>query len=187
MKDDAPAPADELDVLKVYVWVMLVMTVVLAVVVWIFWKKVDNLTYRVQQGRDYMEEMAEAKNEIKAMLNVYKDNREDEAREKPLTWFSAVWRRKGIRDQSIKPLSWRDPPLWNPKGKFYEEQITIQFVSKQPMKRKLIVDFCHEIERASTRLRIIELQLKRPKKDDFEQDNWYGSVVVGYRKLPTAE
>ena len=181
MKSDADAPGDELDLIKVYIWVMVAMTIVLAGVVWYTNSQVEETRGRIQFARTNLRSFAETKQEISAMLNVYSANKEDEARLQPNTWFSRVWQRKGIDNQSMSPGAWQEK--YNAKGNFDENFIELKFNNKQPLTRKQIGELCHEIERASTRLRLIELKLRRAgRKDSFEEDSWSGSVTVGYRK-----
>lgn len=181
MRTDTAVPGDELDVVKVYIWVMAVMTVVLAGVVWFTSTQVDDTQKRVATAQKSLAPFAETKQEIQAMLNVYTANREDEARLQPLTWFSRVWQRKGISDQSIRPQAWQEK--FNARGNFDENSIELKFDNKTPLTRSQIGQLCHEIERESTRLRLIELKLRRAgRKDSFDEDAWSGSVVVGYRK-----
>jgi hypothetical protein len=79
--------------------------------------------------------------------------------------------------------SWDDPPRFDNKGKFFEETIKIGIESRNPLTRKQIVEFAHEVERASTRLRIIELDLKRAnRKEGLEKDEWSGRLTIGYRR-----
>lgn len=181
MKSDTASPGEELDLIKVYIWVMVAMTAVLAFVVWFTSNQVDKTQKDIRFARSNLVEFAETKQEIRAMLNVYTANKEDEARLQPLTWFSRVWQRKGINDQSIKPGAWQEK--YNAKGNYDENFIELRFDNKAPLTRKQIGELCHEIERQSTRLRLIELKLRRAgRKDSFDDDAWAGSVTVGYRK-----
>ena len=149
--------------------------------VWFTNTQVEDTNKRIEFARNNLESFAETKQEVNAMLNVYTANKEDEARLQPLTWFSRVWQRKGITDQSIRPGAWQEK--YNARGNFDENFIELKFDNKNPLSRKQIGEFCHEIERASTRLRLIELKLRRAgRKDSFEEDTWSGSVTVGYRK-----
>jgi len=181
MKSDSPAAGDELDVVKVYIWVMVVMTVVLLGVVWYTSGQVTDTQKKVASAEKSFTPFAETKQEIQSMLNVYTANREDEARLQPNTWFSRVWQRKGINDQSMRPQAWTEK--FNARGNFDENSIELKFDNKNPLTRQQIGQLCHEIERESTRLRLIELKLRRAgRKDSYDEDAWSGSVVVGYRK-----
>ena len=183
MSDEAAAPGDELDVLKVYVWVMLLMSVALAVVLWLMHERATNAKSRVEKGNKKLIEFAEAKQEIQAMINVYKTNKEDEARDTPLTWFSEIWRKRaGILDPSIKFGEWDESPRFDHKGNYYEENISIGFSARAPLPREKIAALCHEIERASTRLRVLELKISRAgKRDQLDGNEWHGKVMIGYR------
>jgi hypothetical protein len=180
-KSDTPAASDELDLIKVYIWVMVAMTVVLGGVVWFTNSQVSETQKRIEFARTNLEPFAESKQEINAMLSVYTANKEDEAREQPLTWFSRVWGRKGIEKSSIRPGAWQEK--FNARGGFDEDFIELKFDNKNPLTRSQIGGFCHEIERERARLRIIQLKMRRAgKKDSYEDDAWSGSVTVGYRK-----
>jgi hypothetical protein len=185
-KPAPPVAEDELDLIKVYVWVMVAMTVVLAGVVWFTNSRLAETQKRIEFARDSLPVFAESKQEISAMLSVYTANKEDEAREQPMTWFPRVWGRKGIENASIKPGAWQEK--FNARGGFDEDFIEMKFDNKNPLTRAQIGGFCHEIERESARLRIIQLKLRRAgKKDSFEEDEWTGSVTVGYRKARIRE
>ncbi len=47
------------------------------------------------------QEFAESQAAIEGMLKTHKNNKEDVARDQPLTWFSTVWRRCGIDNASM--------------------------------------------------------------------------------------
>ena len=178
---DAPGIGDELDLIKVYIWVMVAMTIVLGGVVWFTNSQVEDAQDQIRYARKNLEPFSEKKQEINAMLSVYTANKEDEAREQPLTWFSRLWGRKGIEKGSIGPGAWQEK--YNTRGGFEEDFIQLKFNNKRPLTRRQIGEFCHEIERESARLRIIQLKLRRAgKKDAFEDDAWSGTVTVGYRK-----
>jgi hypothetical protein len=183
MKDDADRPRSEMDVLKFYIWLMLVMTVALAVFFWIVSSDLDDTRKNLQQGQTWTKEFADEASEIQAMLNVHATNKEDAARDNPLSWFANVWRSRGINDQSIVPQAWAVPPRSDTKGsmRYYEENIDVQFNSRAPLTRQQIAEFCHEVEKRSTRLRILELDVRRVDRDTFDKDAWTGKAKIGYR------
>lgn len=182
MKDIADRPQTDMDFLKFYIWLMLVMTLVLAGIFWwLVWMKLEDTEKNLAQGRAWTKDFAQMQSEIQGMLNVHQNNKEDIARDAPETWFSGIWRRKGINDASMRPGPWKVPPSFNAKGRYYEEQIDMNFDPKAPLSRKSIAEFCHEIEKSSTRLRVIELDLRRASKDDFDKDEWGGKATIGYR------
>ena len=123
MKDpDAPSRGAEMDVLKIYVWGMLGVTVVFAGLAWWWNSKEEDLRRTVETARTKtLPEVAEAKREIAAMLKVYTTNKEDEARLQPLTWFSTIWKSQGISETSIQPPAWKNPPEPGPDGTYVEE------------------------------------------------------------------
>jgi hypothetical protein len=180
-KEEESGPSDEVDLLKVFVWLMLVMTVALAGA-W-FWMQTrrENTEKLIASGKRAMANVAEEKAEIQAMLKVFTNNREDEARYNHLSWFSKIWKSKGISKKNVTMLSWRDPPEYKPKGGYYEESIGLKFQRREPLPRRKIAEFCHAIEQQSARLRILELKLQRPEGDKFDTDLWYGQMKVGYR------
>jgi hypothetical protein len=182
VKDETARPQSDMDVLKFYIWLMVVMTLMLAGIFWwLVWVKLDETQKNLAHGTAWMKDFAQQQSEIQAMLNVHRNNKEDIARDAPQTWFSSIWRRKGINDASMAPGSWKVPPSFNAKGKFYEEQIDMKFNPRAPLPRQSIAEFCHEVEKSSTRLRIIELTVNRASKDDFDKDEWGGTATIGYR------
>ncbi len=179
--EKTPAIGDEIDLIKVYIWVMLFLTVALGGVLWYTVDKVQNTEKLVAAAEKNLEKFSTNKDEILAMLSVFESNKEDEARDRPNTWFSRVWQRVNIPEGSIRPEAWAQK--YYPRGNFDEERITLKFENKKPLSRKDIGRFCHEVEHASTRLRIIELKLRRAgKKDEYKPKEWWGEVTVGYRK-----
>lgn len=181
MKDTEARPPAEMDVLKFYIWLMVVMTLALGGFYWKVWSDVDATQTNLRQGQTWKKDFETMQAEIQGMLNVHRNNKEDIARDAPQTWFSSIWRRRGINDASMQPGAWKVPPSFNARGKYYEEQIDMSFNSKSPLPRQSIAEFCHEIEKSSTRLRIIELDIRRTDKDNYEKDEWAGKVTVGYR------
>ena len=181
MKDLAARPQSEIDVLKFYIWLMVVMTLALVGALWFASDQLEttkkNLAFGVAQKDDFEKQQGE----ILGMLNVYKNNKEDVARYSAFTWFSALWIKRGIQSNSIVPGTWKVPPTFVNKGKYYEESIDWGVNAKAPLARQSIVDYCYDIEKASTRLRILELEVRRADTNSFEKDEWAGKVTVGYR------
>lgn len=184
MKDDsAPSRGAEMDVLRIYVWGMLAVTLVFGGLAWWWNGKEADLRKTVENAKaKVIPEAAQAKREIAGMLKVYTTNKEDEARRQPLTWFSTIWKAQGINETSIGLGAWKDPPEPGPDGSYVEEKIAIKFLQKAPLRREQIGKFLHAVERASTRLRVLELRVLRAGKDEaITDDAWYGEAVVGYR------
>ncbi len=177
-----PPPVGQADVFKIYVWAMLLPIVILAGLY--FWAsdRAEAAEKSVKQGQRLLKKFAEAKSEVNSLLQVYSDNNEEDARYEPFTWFSEIWKRKGIDNASLNLGAWREQPLYVVKGGYYEEQIEIKVVSKKPLEREAIAKLCHEIERQSTRLRILELKLSRKlKKGEYDKNEWSGRIQIGYR------
>jgi hypothetical protein len=171
-----------MDFLKFYIWLMVVLTLVLAGIFWwLVWMRLDDVQRNLAQGNAWKNDFAQMQSEIQAMLNVHKQNKEDIARDAPQTWFSTIWRRKGINDAAMVLGTWKNPPTFNAKGRYYEEQIDVNFTGKPPLPRQSIAEFCHEVEKSSTRLRIIELKIHRANHDNFDGDEWGGKATIGYR------
>lgn len=181
MKTEASRPGAELDVLKFYIWLMAVMTLALAGFFWHVWSQLESTKSNLRAGVAMKKQFERDQAEIQGMLSVYKNNKEDVARDAPMTWFSNVWNRCGINANSLQPGAWRVPPRLDARGKFYEEQIDMSIPPKSPLPREQIAKFCHEIEKASARLRVLELDVKRADKDGLEKDDWSGKIFIGYR------
>ena len=184
MKDEADRPQTEMDLVKFYIWLFLVLTLALAGFFWITRNEIDATEKSLRQGQSWLKEFALQQAEIQGMLNVYKNNKEDVARDAPMTWFSTAWNRRGINGNSMQPGAWKVPPRYDARGKFSEETIDMSFNPKVPLPRQSIVEFCHEVEKSSTRLRILELDVRRTDKDNFDKDEWAGKAVVAYRHTP---
>jgi hypothetical protein len=181
VKDLAARPQSEMDVLKFYIWLLVVMTLALLGALWYASDQLDRTRMSLKQGTTWKKDFEQQQAEIVAMLNVYKNNKEDIARDSPHTWFSALWTRRGVANASMQPGTWKVPPSFNAKGKFYEESIDMGVNPKAPLPRQSVVDFCYDIEKSSTRLRILELDVRRTDKDNFDKDEWNGKVTIGYR------
>src|SRR5262245_36162480 len=136
----------EIDALRWYVWGMVAVSVVAGGFIWWFQKKSDVLKATLNTARSSLVELADGKHEIDQMLRVYKANKEDEARNQPLTWFQACWKKKGIDDKNVQLDAWKDPPDVGQDGSYYEEKIGLKFSSKNPLRRDQIGQLLHEIE-----------------------------------------
>ena len=181
MKDIAARPQSEIDVLKFYIWLMVVMTLALLGALWFAWDQLESTKQNLKLGQTLKTDFEKQQAEILGMLNVYRNNKEDVARYSPFTWFSALWTKRGVQNASMQMGTWKVPPTFVNKGKYYEESIDIGVNRKAPLPRKSTVDFCYDIEKASTRLRILELDIGRTDKDNLEKDEWGGKVTIGYR------
>jgi hypothetical protein len=177
------AGSSESDVLKIYVYGMLTVTAVLIGVVYWLQRSTDGLRKEVGIASRGLTELAKQKRGVELMMGVYEKNKEDEARNQPLLWFDTIRKRKGIDVNSIGLGAWKDPPAEGPGGTSLEERYEIKFTSKGPLSKQKIVEFLHEVERSSARLRSIELSLNRAGKEDaLEDDTWTGSTMIGYRR-----
>ena len=183
MSDGEARPGDgEIDALKWYVGGMIVASVLIAGGAWWFQKKATELRASVESAKRSLDEMAAGKHEILAMLAAYKRNKEDEARDEPLTWFQARWKEVGIPDLFIQPDAWKYPADISDDNKYVEEKISLKFSSKNPLKREQIGRFLHNVEHSSSRLRILSLRVVRAGKDEaLAEDSWTGQCEVGYR------
>jgi len=181
VKDEADRPTSEMDVLKFYIWLMVVMTLALGGFFWHVWSKLEATKANLQQGANLVKDFEQQQAEIQNMLHVYGTNKEDVARDSPMTWFSNIWNRCGINANNLQPGVWKVPPRFDAKSKFYEEQIDMTVNAKTPLSREVVAKFCHEIEKSSTRLRILELNINRADKDGLEKDDWAGKISIGYR------
>lgn len=172
----------EVDALKLYVWVMVIASVAGAGVTWWLARKTAALQKSIEAADEALPELADAKNQIQQMLEAFKKNKEDEARDQPLTWFQARWTAVGIQGPSIQPDAWKVPPDISQDGTYFEEKIGLKFSNRNPLRREQIARFAHEIERSSTRLRILRLELRRNGREDtIANDEWNGGCDVGYR------
>jgi len=181
--DDSPSnDVGEIDALRWYVWGMVGVSVVAAGFIWWIQRQTETLRTTLNGATNALTEIADGKNEIAAMLAVYKRNKEDEARDQPLTWFQARWKTKGIEDNRVQLDAWKVPPDIGPDGSYVEEKIGLKFSSKNPMRRDQIGQLLHEIEFRSTRMRILTLQVRRAGREEtLDKDEWTGQCEVGYR------
>jgi len=181
VKSEDARPTSEMDVLKLWIWAFGVLTVAGVGYLWYVSTRLDAARANYDAGVKMKPDFEKTQAEIEGMLNVYTHNKEDLARDQPMTWFSNVWNRVGINANNLITGTWRTPPRLDSRGKFYEEQWDVQVNPKAGLPRETIAKFCHEIEKSSTRLRILELSLDRADKDGLEKDDWKGKIFVGYR------
>lgn len=181
-RDDASAsPADDGDMLKVYVYGMLALAAVGGGLIWWGRGEIEAARRTVGNAKAKLPEMAQHQREIEAMLAVFERNKEDEAKTAPITWFTSIWQRKGVQKDQILPGEWKQAD--GPDGSCWEDRFTLKFSDKQPMTRAQIGNFLHEVERSSTRMRVLEMSIQRSgKKENIEQDIWQGNCMVGYRR-----
>lgn len=173
----------ESDVLKIYVYGMLAVTVVCCGVVWFVQKRTDDTRKQIASARTAMPKMAQEKRDVQALFSVFEKNKEDLARTEGIRFFTEIYRRKGIPDAAIQLGAWKNPPADGPDGRCLEERYDIKFSNRAPMTRQQIGAFMHEIERSSTRLRVLELSIQRNgKEEEQENDAWTGNCLIGYRR-----
>ncbi len=188
MKAERTEVGDDMDLVKVYIWLMAALSVGLGGVLWYFSGQVDQTDKLVNTARKKMDAFSDQKEDVLAMLNVFTNNQEEQAREHPMTWFPRRWQRKGISDQSVRPGAWVEK--YYPRGNFDEHRIEFKFDNKKPLSRQHIGEFAHAIERDSTRLRIIEMKMRRAsgaRNEEYKPEDWSGEIVVGYRKARIRE
>ena len=177
-----PTDSGEIDALKVYVYGMFAVAAVGAGLVWWLNGKNDDLRATIRSAREALPELATSKREIQNMVKSYTKNKEDEARDQPLTWFQTRWKEVGIPDQGIQLDAWKVPPDIGPDGSYTEEKIGLKFSNKNPLRRDAIGQFLHRVELNSSRLRVLTLQVRRTGRDEtISDDAWTGQCEIGYR------
>lgn len=181
MSENSSVPG-EMDALKVYVIGMVAVSVLGAGAVWWFRGQTEEVRATVTSARGALTELAESRREIQGMLQAYTKNKEDEARDQPLTWFQNVWTTLGIQTTSLGLDPWKVPADTAPDGTYKEEKMGIKFLNKAPLRREQISRLMHRIEHSSSRLRVLTLRVFRAGRDDtLGDDSWAGQCEIGYR------
>lgn len=176
---DAPG---EMDAVKVFVVGMAAVSAIGAGVVWWLHGEVETTEATVASARGALKEVAEGRYEVTQMLKAYRKNKEDEARDQPLTWFQSIWKSIGIPDNSIQPVAWKVPADIGPDGSYKEESISIKFSNKNPLTRAMVGQFLHRVEQSSSRLRVLSFSVRRSGRDEtLAEDQWTGQCEIGYR------
>lgn len=180
--EEAPAGVGEIDALKWYVHVMVIVSVLGAGGIWWLQKRTGEERASLVAARNSLEEVAVSRNEIHAMLAAFKKNKEDEARSDHLVWFQQRWKEKGIADAQISLGKWKMPPEISSDGKYVEEKIDLKFLGKNPLRREQIAQLLHGIESNSTRLRVLRMRVARVgREENLANDEWSGDCDIGYR------
>ena len=170
------------DLVRIYIWVALLVSVALGGVLWWMNGRLEKSQKTLVAAKRKLPQFAKDKVRIEQMLNVFSNNKEEDARRRPNTWFPAIWSKKGLPDASVRLGAWSEKYV--PRDNYDEHQIEFKFDAKNPLSRRQIVSLAHEIERASTRLRVLEMKLGRAKSsrtEEFKPNDWTGKLTVGYR------
>lgn len=178
--EKSEALGDELDLLKVFFWLLLVLTIALTGV-WLWHRnKLEDKQALIKEARAKLLPLASQKAEVQAMMSVYTTNKEEDATERPLIWFANAWRSVGITDSAINfPGEWKEET--KARDGYVQKFVTLKFRKQEPLKREQIAKLAHAIETRSTRIRVIEMEMRRAGGRDDLGDKWSGELKVGFR------
>lgn len=170
---------DELDLLKLFFWLLLVLTIALTGV-WLWHRnKLEEKLALIDEARSKLLPLASQKAEVQAMMSVYTTNKEEDATERPLIWFANAWRQAGLTDSAVKPDPWKEET--KSRDGYVQKFATLKFRKQEPLTREQIARLAHAIETRSTRIRVIEMEMRRAGGRDDLGDKWSGQLKVGFR------
>jgi hypothetical protein len=171
----AEGAKDDVDVVKVAVWFLLVLLVGLTAVLFVLQKYRDDFRAAVEFGEKNLKETAGKYDAVKGLLKTYKDSGADEARRETRTWLKARYTAAGINDGQVTTLKWQEKP-----SKDYMENFVDVVLKDVP--REKAIHFLWNVENMSTKMRTIEMTLRRtPPNTAPEADVWELKASFGYR------
>jgi len=172
----APAgDGDEVDVVRAAIYFLGILLVGLVVVLGVLLHLRDGYREAVGEGEKRLPELARTYDQVRRLLKSYQEGKAEQARKETQTWMKERYGAAQIADGQVAIGPWRSRPT-----KDYDEnavQVTIDGVS-----REIAMHFVWNVERVSTKMRTLDLRLRRTTGvKDAEADSWKLVVTFGYR------
>jgi hypothetical protein len=182
-KDDPATPRAEIDAVKGFIVVMLVLIVALGVFIVITKNELSEYETAIAQSKPQVRKLGTDSLKVRAYLDLIKGSKETVLQNYPEQYFGNIYRSSdiGIPQGRVKldgPKSER-----NNREKYTEISWELDF---EDVDRKQATLFLYGVEKNSPKARIIEISLRRNRKKDARPDSWDANFSVGYRVAGTA-
>jgi hypothetical protein len=174
-EEAAPAPKEDVDVLKATVWFLLCLVPGLAGVWWLLSSQRDAYRAAVEAGEKNLKAMAPQYDQVVGLLRQYKDSGSDEARTSTRTWLKQRFTQAGIADSQVTTEKWRERPARDHVEHYVE-------VVVKGVRIEQAMHFLWAVEKVSPKMKPILVKLSRNAPANApETDAWELRAEFGYR------
>ncbi|MCU0724392.1 MAG: hypothetical protein MUE73_01165 [Planctomycetes bacterium] len=181
---DEAASRTEVDAVKAFIVVMVVLNIALGVFIFITAAKLSEVETK---GLDRARRLCAGQNglgfralQIQEYLKLIADTAETTLLNSPERFFGNIYVRQDIRPEQVT----LGPPkeTKNIRDKYTEVYWDIEITG---ISRQQATLFAHGVEANSPKAKVIELSIRRVKKKDAPEDQWDARYKVGYRIAAT--
>ena len=166
---------DEADVVRAAIYFLIVLLVGLVVVLLFLRGKRDDFREAVQYGEKNMKKMAATYDGVRGLLKEYETSHADEAQTSTSTWLKQRYSAALIQDAQVTVEPWKN----RPSKDFVENYVDVVVKATA---RQNAVQFLWNVERSSTKMKTIEMSLKRAAPNNQpDADIWDLHATFGYR------
>ncbi len=180
---EGSAPRGEVDAVKAFIVVMLVLDVALGVFILITAGKLSDVDrLGLARAKAMAPKMTTTALQIQEYLKLIGDSGETTLLTSPERFFGNIYQSVGIDPKQVAVGPQKDSVNRRDKYTEYSWDLEVSDIT-----RKQAALFAHGVETSSPKARIIEMTLRRSKKKDAPEDTWDARFKIGYRAAGTTK
>jgi len=181
-KKDSAEPKQEVDAVKGFIVVMVLLIIALGVFIVITMKQLEVVEQKVAIARNNVVRMGLKSLEVRSYLRLIKDSEERLLINFPERFFGRIYQSPEISIAPSQVTLGAKKDTLNRKMKYREFFWDLDI---RDITRKQATLFLHGVENDSPKAKIIEVSLRRARKKDAPPDTWDAHFKIGYRVAGT--
>ena len=185
-KPEIEAEHHEIDAVKGFIVVMLLLIVALAVFIFYTRGKLSDVNLALDRARAAAQDLGDKSIEVEAYLGLIKDTGETVLMLYPNRFFGNIYTKSeiGIAKEQVSLRDLKETPVRRP-FRYTESSWDLDISGIDRRQAALVL---HGVETESLKAKVIELRLRRKRSRDApeEEDLWDAAFTVGYRTAGTS-
>ena len=175
-KDKNAAPRAEVDAVKGFIFVMIILILALGVFTVITNNQLADYEQVLQTTKRYTRSFADQANDIRAYLKLMQDSEDTQLRKYPINFFGSIYTQPdiGIPQSDVTTRPMKDTKVRNEGYTEYYWELNIKKIDRTQAAR-----FLWGVENKNPKAKTIEIRMRRDEKQG--EDAWKGDFRIGYR------
>jgi hypothetical protein len=175
-KKDAEAPRQEVDAVKGFIFVMIILILTLGVFTVITNNQLAEYDQVIQTAKRYTKTFGEQSNDILAYLKLMRDSGDTQLNLYPVKFFGSIYTQRdiGIPPGDVVTRPRKDYKVRNEGYTEYYWELNVKKLDRRQAEL-----FLWGVENKNPKAKTIELRMRRDEKQG--EDAWKGDFKFGYR------
>ena len=174
---DPDAPKPEVDAVKGFIFVMIILTVALGVFQFVKSGELSEVENDLRSARANGPRVRDMSNEIQAYLDLIRNSEETVLLKNPETFFKNIYSSNDVRAPDKDVTVGKKEDQRNAKDRYTEYYWDIDI---RNLDRRAVAAFMWWVENKSPKAKSIDVLVRRQAKKD-ETEVWDGRFRIGYR------